>query len=125
MQTTVGKIITEYIIFRKGFTMVIIKNVFFVDAQERLRASKSCNQDEREYLGMVATCVCGRALDIYKSTEKALMPTWILSAVCTYLEKTKNNNKPIIQQDYNFYIYFYGRECFVEVETKEVVKLHI
>ena len=125
MQATVGKIRLEYIIFRKGFTMVIINNVFFVDAHERLRASKSCKQDEREYVGMVATCACGRALDIYKSTEKGLMPTWILSAICTYLEKTMNNNKPIIYQDYDFYIYFYGRECFVEVETKEVVKVNI
>lgn len=105
--------------------MVIIKNVFFVDYQERMRASKKCNQDEREYLGMIATCACGRVIDIYKSTEKALMPTWILSAVCTYLEKAIINNKPIIHQDYNFYIYFYGHDCFVEVETKELVKIKL
>ena len=105
--------------------MVIIKNVFFVDAQERARVSKRCKAEEREYIGMVATCACGRAIDIYKSTEQSFMPTWILSAICTYLEKIANNIKPIIYQDYDFYIYFYGHECFVEVGSKEVVKLHI
>ena len=105
--------------------MVIIKNVFFVDSQERLRVSKSYKQDEREYLGMVATCACGRAIDIYKKTEKAIMPTWILTAICTYLEKITSNIKPSIYQDYDFFIYFYGCECFVEVCSKEVVKLKL
>lgn len=105
--------------------MVIIKNVFFVDAQERMRVSKKCNQDEREYFGLVATCACGGTISFYKGNGQDYMPTWIISAICAYLEKTRNNNKPIIYQDYEFYIYFYGRDCFVEVVTKEVVKLHI
>lgn len=105
--------------------MVIIKNVFFVDAQERIRVSKKYIRGEREYLGMISTCACCRSIEIYKSTERSLMPTCILSAVCTYLEKTADNNKPIIYQDYDFYVYFYGRDYFVEVESKEVVKLDI
>lgn len=105
--------------------MVNIKGIFFVDLQERMRASKRCNQDERDYVGMVATCACGRTISIYKSNGQDYMPTWILIAICTYLEKAIIIDNPIIQQDYNFYIYFYNRDCFVEVETKEVVKLHI
>ena len=105
--------------------MIIIKDVFFVDAQERARVSKSCKQDERDYLGMVATWACGRAISICTSGKNNYLPTSILSAICSYLERTRKNNKDVIYQDYNFYVYMYGLERFIEVETKEVVKITI
>ena len=105
--------------------MIIIKNVFFVTEEERLKVSDKTNVEERDYLGLVSTYASGGALSIYGKHGNNYMPLWILSAICSYLERTRKNNKPVIYQDYNFYVYMYGLECFVEVETKEVVKLPI
>lgn len=103
--------------------MVNIKNVFFVNADERKEASKLYGAENSQYLGMCASVACGRGLSIYGNTTNNYMPTWILSGIVAYLEKTRKNNKAIILQDYNFFIYVYDRYTFVEVETKNVVKV--
>ena len=103
--------------------MVNIKNVFFVNAEERKQAYKMYVAESSQYLGMVASVASGSGLSIYGNSTKNYMPTWILSGICAYLDKTRKNNKPIILQDYNFFVYVYDRYAFVEVETKEVVRV--
>lgn len=103
--------------------MTNIKNVFFVNGEERKEAYKLYGGESSQYLGMCASVASGSGLSIYRNTTNNYMPTWILSGIVAYLEKTHKNNKPIILQDYNFYIYVYDRYAFVEVETKAVVKV--
>ena len=103
--------------------MVNIKNVFFVNAEEREQAYKMYGAESSQYLGMVASVASGSGLSIYGNTTNNYMPTWIVSGICAYLEKTRKNNKTIILQDYNFFVYVYDRYAFVEVETKEVVRV--
>lgn len=103
--------------------MVNIKNVFFVNAEERKQASKLYGVESSQYLGMVASVASGGGIVIYGSTTNNYMPTWIISGICAYLDKTRKNNKPIILQDYNFFVYVYDRYAFVEIETKSVVSV--
>ena len=103
--------------------MVKIKNVFFVNADERRAAYQKYGTESSQYLGMVASVASGRGLSIYGNTASNYIPTWIVSAICAFLDKTRVNNKPIILQDYNFFVYVYDRYAFVEVETKEVVRV--
>ncbi|MDY5996051.1 MAG: hypothetical protein SPJ07_01655 [Bacilli bacterium] len=103
--------------------MTNIKNVFFVNAEERKEASKLYGAESSQYLGMVASVASGSGLVIYGNTMNNYMPAWIMSGICAYLEKTRKNNKPIILQDYNFFVYVYDRFAFVEVETKAVVRV--
>lgn len=105
--------------------MTIIKNVFFVTEEERITASNNYKVEDREYLGKVSTYASGGAISIFSKHGHNYIPTWILSAICAYLERTRINNKPVIYQDYSFYVYIYKLDCFVEVETKELVKLPI
>lgn len=103
--------------------MVNIKNVFFVNTEERVKACRLYGMESNQYLGMVASVASGSGLVIYGNSTNNYMPTWIMSGICAYLEKTRKNNKPIILQDYNFFVYVYDRYAFVEVETKDVVRV--
>lgn len=103
--------------------MVIIKNVFFVDVKERIRAFKHYKGNGSNYLGMIATCESGGAISIYGKHVHQYIPTSLLNSICEYLERTRNNNNIIIHQDYNFYTYIYSNSYLVEVETIEEVKL--
>lgn len=103
--------------------MTNIKNVFFVNAIEREEARKLYSNVSSQYLGMLSSVESGSGIIVYGSSTNNVVPVWIMNAICTYLEKTRKNNKPSIYQDYNFFVYIYDRYVFVEVETKPVVKV--
>ena len=103
--------------------MVIINNVFFVNSEERIRASMHYKGKGSDYLGLVATYSCGSVINSYGKLGHNYIPVSLLSAICQYLERARNMSK-IIKQDYDFYTYIYGNNYFVEVETREEVKFH-
>lgn len=104
--------------------MINIKNVFFVNADEREEARKLYRNVSSQYLGMLSSVGSGSGIIIYGGSTNNYIPVEIMIAICSYLKQARKNNKPIILQDYNFFVYIYDTYCFVEVETKKVVKVY-
>lgn len=102
--------------------MTIINNVFFGNSEERIRALRHYKGRGDNYLCLIASYCCGDIIKSYGKFGDNYMPISLLSAICEYLERTRNINKTI-KQDYDFYTYIYEDKYFVEVETREEVKL--
>lgn len=99
--------------------MTIFKNVYFIDGKEFERVKKERADSLTQYLGYIHTCCCGRGLIVKPANDS--IPTWILSAILTYLEKSCLG-KTIIHQDYAFFIHLFDDKCFIEVDTSCVIR---
>lgn len=101
--------------------MVKIKNVYFGCRDELLRMRQAYNHET--YLGMVVSYGFTSAVDIYGTSNSPRMSTRIMLAICTYIESGKKGMFPIVSEDYNFYVYTFDNINFVEVETKNAVRI--
>ena len=96
------------------------KSFSFVDNRGLKTASMLFDGSNSYYVGKVKSVEWGRGLCFYGANEYNYIPTRIVKEIIKYINKTIKRGKPIIYQDYNFYIFMYDNDCIIEVETEYV-----